>query len=339
MHGKSVDFQMSAKLEPFHDSPSARAELVPFFMRQFQGEGSCSEEQWLKRLSHWWDTNPFAQAHPCRGWCLRDEGRLVGYLGTIPTLYEDAQGQPIPALIATSWAVEEGHRHAALPMGLMFQRQGRGLMLVDTTPSPEVQQLLIRWGWVPRTHVRRSLVVRGASAAMFASWMNASLSKLGEGLEITTDVSLIKSVAPSRPGGCVQKHITPEYLRWYVASPMREHHFVGVVDREGVLSSYVILIAKPVGGMPTWKVMDWFTTHDTTRELLAIIGWLMNHSPAVHGNWWPFISLAAFLPDDPWQGAPQVYEKEEKISHFCWLPPALKDQPLRQVMAEGDWGL
>jgi hypothetical protein len=330
---------MSAQLELFQDSPSTRTELAAFLKTQFLGEDACDEPQWLRRFAYWWDENPFAQAHPCRGWCLRDGDHMVGYLGTIPTLYEDATGKPIPALIATSWAVTEGHRHAALPMGMMLQRQGRDLLLVDTTPSPEVQALLTRWGWTPRMQVRRSLVVRGIPAALFAGVMNADLTKLGPEREVTTDVRRVRHISPGLAKGFVQKHITPEYLRWYAASPMRQHHFVGIVDQEGGLSSYVMLIAKPIRGVPTWKVMDWFTTLETNHELRLLIGWLIRHSPADHGNWWPFISLAAFLPDDPWQGVPQFYQREERISHFCWLPPALKDQPLRQVMAEGDWGL
>lgn len=330
---------MPIHLELFHDSPSARAELAVFLKTQFLGEDACDEPQWLQRFAYWWDENPFAQAHPCRGWCLRDGDQIVGYLGTIPTLYEDTAGRPIPALIATSWAVAEGHRHAALPMGLMLQRQGRDLLLVDTTPSPEVQALLSRWGWTARMQVRRSLVVRGISAAMFAGVMNTNLTKLEPGWEVTTDVRRVRHICPGHSKGCVQKHITPEYLRWYVASPMRQHHFVGIVDQDGMLSSYLILIAKPIRGVPTWKVMDWFSTGATNQELRVLIGWLMDHSPGEHGNWWPFISLVAFLPDDPWQGLPQIYERDERISHFCWLPPSLKGQPLRQVMAEGDWGL
>lgn len=326
---------MPAQISPFHDHDSAREELASFLVSQFNGDAAA----WSRRFVHWWDENPHAHAHPCRGWCLRDGGRLVGYLGTIPALYEDVEGKPVPALIATSWAVEEGHRQAALPMGLMLQRLGREVMLVDTTPSPEVQTLLSRWGWQSRVNVRRSLVVRGVSVAMLAEMMNADLSDLGQGLEITRDLTRVKRVCSERPQRCIQKHITPEYLRWYCSAPTREHHFLGVVDAEGQLTSYLMLMPKTVKGLPTWKVMDWFTTRPTNRELLALVGWLISQSPTEHGNWWPFVSLAAFLPEDPWLGVPRAYQREERVSHFYSLPPALKDQPIRSVMAEGDWGL
>jgi hypothetical protein len=330
---------MPAQLEPFQDSTSARAELVPFLMAQFQGEGACNTEQWLKRMAYWWDENPFASAHPCRGWVLRDAWQIVGYLGVIPTLYEDPTGKPIATLIATSWAVAEDHRNAALAMGMMLQRQNRSALLVDTTPSPEVQALLNRWGWISQTKIRRSLVIRGTSLACLAGLRNPDLLPLSNGREITTDLSRVQSICASRPQKALQKHITPDYLRWYSQSPMREHHFIGVVDTEGQLSSYLMLTPKPIKGVSSWKVMDWFTTQETNRELLAMLGHLIGKSPANHGNWWPFISLAAFSPQDLWAGVPQAYQREESVQHFYCLPPEYKGQEIRSVMAEGDWGL
>jgi hypothetical protein len=330
---------MPAQIEPFHDSASARLELVPFLISQFLGEGACNQEQWLKRMAYWWDENPFVSAHSCRGWVLRDTGQVVGYLGVIPTFYEDAFGKPIPALIATTWAIAEGHRHAALAMGMMLQRQSRSALLVDTTPSPEVQALLHRWGWISRTRIRRSLVIRGAPLACLAGLMNSDLLPLGNGLEITTNLHRVKSIGSARSQKTLQKHITPDYLRWYAASPMREHHFIGIVDAQGLLSSYMMLTPKSVKGVPSWKIMDWFTTQETNRELLAMIGHLIGKSPAAHGKWWPLISLAAFLPEDPWSGVSQAYQREETVNHFYCLPPDLKGQEIRSVMAEGDWGL
>jgi len=330
---------MPAQLDPFHDSAIARAELVPFLMTHFQGENACNEEQWIKRMAYWWDDNPFASAHPCRGWVLRDGGQVVGYLGVIPTFYEDPNGQPIPALIATTWAIAEEHRNAALAMGMMLQRQSRSALLVDTTPSLEVQALLNRWGWISRTEIRRSVVIRGTSLAYFAGLKSNELSLLTNGLEITTDLERIRAIHAVRSHKAIQKHVTPEYLRWYVASPMRENHFIGVVDSQGVLSSYLILTPKSIRGVPSWKVMDWFTTRETNRELLALIGHLIGKSPAKHGNWFPLIGLAAFLPDDPWEGVSQLYQRLVRVNHFYCLPPEFKGQEIRSVMAEGDWGL
>lgn len=333
------DFHVPARIEPFQDSPAARDELVPFLMAQFQGEGACTEAQWHRRLAFWWDDNPFAHVHACRGWVLRDGDRLTGYLGAIPTLYEDAGGNPVPALIATSWAVEEAHRNAALPMGMMLQRQGRALTMVDTTPSPEVQKLLAHWGWTARMDVRHSLLMRGTAGEMLATVMTFDAPELGSALKIITDVTRVSSIRAARPRQCVQKHITPEYLRWYLASPMRDHHFIGVVGPGGMLSSYLVVCQRSIKGLSAWTVVDWFTTSKTNVELHALVTWLMNHSPVEEAAWAPFISLTSFPGEDLWQGLPLAYTRDEKVCHHHWLPPSLKGMPLRPVLAEGDWGL
>lgn len=331
---------VSASLEPFGDCPSARAELIPFLMRHFQGEGACDADLWQRRLSFWWDENPYVHAHACRGWILRAQGRLVGFLGVIPTLYEDAKGAPLPALIATSWAVDEEARHAALPMGLMLQRQARSCLLVDTTPSPEVQKLLHRWGWQANEVVRRSLVLRGASGSMLAGVMCHEPPDWPEGLRIVTEMAEVHHLHRAGISGRIQKHITSEYLRWYVSSPMREHHWVGVVDEAGGLHAGVVLTLRKVRGLPSWKVMDWFCPDLENPKLLQLlIYWLMDHSPTPEGMNWPFISLAAFPGDPVWDDLPKVYSREETVCHFHSLPPSLAGTPLRHVMAEGDWGL
>jgi hypothetical protein len=331
--------KMPVQLEPYQDSDSARAELVPFLMAHFQGEGSCTPQQWHQRLVFWWDENPFACAHASRGWVLRDAGKIVGYLGVIPTFYEDPQGRPIPALIASSWAVAPTHRHAVVPMGMKIQREGVTCVLVDTTPSPEVQQLLARWGWLARREMTRRLVPRGCIGSALAALTDTHPAPLVAGMEIITDVRRISAVHPARPRGQLQKHITPDYLRWYMTSPMRKHHFIGAVDQFGMVTSYLTVAPKPLRRVPTWYVKDWFTTRETDAELQSLVGWLMKNSPAEKGRHWPLISLPTFFPDDPWHGLPFLYSREENLCHCHSLPTPLKNHPFRHVIAEGDWGL
>lgn len=323
---------MPARLEPYQDSPAARAELAGFLARQFPVSGTCTEPEWQRRFAHWWDENPFAHAHPGRGWVLHQGREWVGYLGVIPALYDGPTGLPVPALMATSWVVAEGHRHAALPMGLALQRQGKDTLLVDTTPSLEVQRLLDRWGWLPTKQVRRSFIVRVAR-------LHSAADRLGAGLHITGDLSRVESVNPARPRSCLQKHITPDYLRWYAAAPARRHSFLGIVDREGVLSSCLMITPGTVKRLPAWQVVDWFTCRENSHELQALVRWLMRHSPCAHGGWRPLISLAAFPPFDTWQGLPLLHQRAERINHYHFLPPGLRGVEMRHVLAEGDWGL
>lgn len=330
---------MPAQISPFQDSASARAELVPFLMAQFQGEGACDAGRWLRRFAFWWDENPFANAHPCRGWVLRDADAVVGFLGVIPTLYQDAGGTPVPALIASSWAVAEAHRHAALPMGLMLQRTGRDCVMVDTTPSPEVRRLLEHWGWKAQTQIRHSIVLRGAIGSVLAAMGGREPWPMREGRRIVTDPALVTQIAPAASSGRLQKHITPEYLRWYVKSPMREHHVLAVIDGGGALSSCLVLTRRSLRGIPSWMVVDWFTAESSHEELHALAFHLMHHSPEGRHAWRPFISLVSFPGEDPWRGLPVIFSRDEFICHHHWIPARLADSPARHVIGEGDWGL
>jgi hypothetical protein len=65
----------------------------------------------------------------------------------------------------------------------------------------------------------------------------------------------------------------------------------------------------------------------------------MEKELATHGKWWPSISLATFLPEDPWAGVSYAYQQEETVNHFYSLPAEFKGHEIRSVMAEGDWGL
>ncbi|MCA1963324.1 MAG: hypothetical protein LDL31_05205, partial [Prosthecobacter sp.] len=329
----------SATIEPYQDRPSAREELVPFLMGQFQGEGACDGETWLRRMAYWWDENPYAQAHPCRGWVLRSSGRVAGYLGTIPTLYEDAEGRQVPALIATSWAVEEGQRQAALPMGLLLQRQGRHCLLIDTTPSPEVQQLLLRWGWIGRTSMRRTLVLRGAAGAVLAGFSSREPPLWPPGLRVVTDLEPITHLRQSGVTGQLHKSYSLESLRWYLRSPMRRHFMVGLADDRGGLHAFLILTNRPMKGIPTWKVLDWYSAEAGPDMPQLLAWWLMDQAPDPEGVSWPFLNLTSFPGQQLWDELPSVYARDETVCHFYHLPPALAGQSIRSVMAEGDWGL
>ncbi len=224
-------------------------------------------------------------------------------------------------------------------MGLMLQRTGRDCVMVDTTPSPEVRRLLEHWGWKARTQVRHSIVLRGAIGSGLAAMGDSEPWPMREGRKIVTDPGLVTRVAPTNSPGRLQKHLTPEYLRWYVRSPMREHHFLAVIDGGGALSSCLVVTRRSLRGIPSWMVVDWFTAESSHEELRALVFHLMHQSPAGRHAWRPFISLVSFPGEDPWQGLPVIFSRDEFICHHHWIPARLADSPSRHVIGEGDWGL
>ena len=283
-------------------------------------------------MAHWWDANPYASHHACRGWTLRSrEGRLVGYLGVIPSCYEDATGSLLPALLASSWAVDEEHRQAALPMGLQLNRQGGGAILIDTTPSPAVQKLLQRWGWEERRQIQRRFLLRFA--------IRGQQFQLPAHMRIISDPNEVRMLAATPQCTDIRRHVTPEYLRWYVGSRWREHHFLGMVDAEGALWAYVIVTPHTIRGVPAWSVVDWHSVRDDSIELGALVARLARRGVGTKGRWWPLVIVTNFPEDDPWQGLPHFHRRSGQACHFHSLPPTYKGQPKRSVLAEGDWGL
>jgi hypothetical protein len=310
---------MPAEIESYHDTPAGRAELAAFLSRSFRHVGGGGGEHWQRRFRHWWDENPFASAHPCRGWVLREGDQLAGYLGVIPSLYEYGSDARVPALAATSFAIDEGHRHAALAMAAQYQKLGDECLLVDTTPSPQVRAMLKRAQWTEQGKVRRKFLIPRLVRRKVCSGAH----------HLTTDPGSVTGIVPAAMPRPIQKHVTVDYLRWYCASPVRRHEFIGWVDEEGRLSSCLILTPRSIRGFPCWSVEDWFTSREDSSELHLLVGAQRR--------------LLLSVPDFPgqtcWQGLPVVLEREEEICHFHRLPPQLHGLPRRSVLAEGDLGL
>jgi hypothetical protein len=316
---------MAAEIELYQDSPAARGELAAFLARPFRKLGAGDTGHWLRRFSHWWDDNPFASAHSCRGWTLRDKGQLVGYLGVIPFLYEHGAEGRTPALAATSFAIDEGHRHAALAMIAQYQSHGDQCLLIDTTPSAEVRALLRRKRWSEHVKVTRKFLLPPLARRQ----LPPESGGLHSGRRIIWNPAEARGVAQHVTSRPVQKHVTAAALGWYCASPLRRHDFAGVVDSDGRLTSYLIHTPQRVRGVPAATVVDWFTVRPDPSEVHFLAASLRR----------PLVSVMQFEGQNCWGGLPCLHEREVEISHFHRLPQHLEGLPRRLVLAEGDAGL
>jgi len=322
----------ACQIEDYHDAPSTREELVTWLVAT--DSDGMEREIWLRRLAHWWDENPFASLRHERGWVLRHEGKIVGFLGLIPACYA-VNGVPTPAFIASTWRIDEEHRNASLPMLMRFKRLSAECVIADTTPTPRVQELLERSGWHCRTDIQRRFVPLGIFGKIF--WCRA-WPALPAARRLVLEAALVKSVAaPCAGTSGLGKWITPEYLRWFAASKMRRHQFVGLVDDEGCLSSYLFLTHKRIRGIPAWMEIDHFTTAATHDELHALVGELVRRPSLLGGR--RLLSLAAFPGDPAWDAMPCLHQRQESVCHCFAIPEPLKNLPKHTVLAEGDWGL
>jgi len=328
---------MPCRVEPYVDHPDAREELICFLKQQFSQDAGTP--LWAQRLAHWWDANPWAAVHPQRGWVLRHETTLVGFLGIIPAGYA-YEGKAIPALIATSWVVVQEHRNSALAMGAQLQKLGRSHLLLDSTPSPEVQRLISKMGWVGETQVRRRLLPMGLAGRLWAKLKRQSWPQLSPGRRIVTEVTEVQRlVRPWQQNGRLEKWITPEFLRWYASAPARKHQFLGVVDAEGTLTSYLWFTPRCRQGVRLWMLLEAFSTETDDAELISLVGALVRREVNLPGSKAWLISLLSFPHDSRWAELPALIQDEAQVCHFHSLPPELKGVPKHTVMAEGDFGL
>jgi hypothetical protein len=133
----------ACQIEDYSDNAASRDELIPWLIAS--DPEPLSEAMWQRRLAHWWDENPFASLAPSRGWVLRHEGRIAGFMALIPAGYA-AGGKLNAAYIASTWRVDKDHRNASLPMLMKLRRLAASALMADTTPTPDVQLMLQKSG-------------------------------------------------------------------------------------------------------------------------------------------------------------------------------------------------
>lgn len=318
------------QIEVFEDSPAARMELEAYLSGAI--DETLPSGGWSARFGHWWDENPFAELHPARGWTLRQEGRLAGFLALIPMAYS-VNGVQTPALAASTWVVDPACRNASLPMFMKLRQLGREVMIADTTPSPEVQALMDRAGWrAEKTVVRRYF---STLPGMAGGWPT-----LPHGLRVITDLGEVSALPrPFQRDDRIEKWITLDSLRWQLHSPMHRHRFLGLIDEKGTLTSFLVLADKPLRRIPAWFVMEAWTARETKSELHAMTGAWLGRRAKTDLPWRPFFSANEFEKDDSWTRAPALHSRRLAVCHYFQMPEALSAHPKHTVMAEGDLAL
>ncbi|MGV3662324.1 MAG: hypothetical protein ACO1TE_19215 [Prosthecobacter sp.] len=322
----------ACQIEDYQDNEAAREELISWLVAT--DTHGLDGNIWRRRMAHWWDENPFSALCPERGWLLRQEGRLVGFLGLIPVCYA-VHGKPTPAYMASTWRVDEPHRNASLPMFMRLRRLGAQHLVVDSTPTPDVQQLMRRCGWVACCEVRKHFLELGWAGRLLHGGCVPSLSP---GLRLIRDPAEVRAVAQGgRAADGLGKWVTPESVRWFTSSPMRRHVFVGVVDAESCLTSHLVCTPTRVQGVPAWLAVDHFTARTSNAELHALVGALVGGGVLPGGRL--LLSVAAFPEDSTWDGLRCLHSRPEQVCHYFLLPEGLRGLRQHTVLAEGDWGL
>lgn len=323
---------------PFEDHADARDELVPFLHGVFRSGPDAA--RWRARLAHWWDENPAAKIDDRRGWVLRHGGRLAGFLGVIPVRYTVGSNL-LTAFWATSWFIESEHRNAALPMLMKYQRLASTHLLVDTTPSAEVRVLLERTGWTPETIATRRYLFCGTLGRL-AGVSCGGWPSLPAGSRVITDTRLVRSIArPWQREDRLEKHITPEHLRWYETSVMRRHLFAGIVDGEGQLSTYAWFTPRATYARPAVRLslIEGFSASENAQEWQALLGCIVRGDVTWPGVRQRFITWESFDSEHLPRGLPWLPAGRVSVCHYHKKPASMAGTLKHSVIAEGDFGL
>ena len=266
---------------------------------------------------------------------------MRGFLGLIPAGYA-VEGQPTGALLPTTWVTDGASREAAL-LGRRLQQAGDEVLLVATTGRLDFQEHLLRAGWQMGEAGCRRFIPFGAWGKR---WLKVNGAALATGRRVTgqvDDVRELRRACQSASG--IEKWVTPGYLRWYAASPAREHRFAGVVDEAGTLTSYVMVARTPLlGVVDAWSVVDWFTTEAGDEELRLLLAEVVTRpgefglcADGWTGPW--LLRLTTVNGDASLSCVRGWWSSPVRLNHMHRAPASLAGLGKRWVLAEGDLGL
>lgn len=157
--------------ELFTATPADYEELASF-LAHFYPETE-SQTFWLSNFHFWWDNNPAFEPGFERGWLLRENGAIVGFLGSIPTCFQ-LDGQNMTVFNSTTWRVLPEARQQSMNLLSKLLMASRQSILFNTTPNDEVILILkaLKFQAIPgSTGDYRSLVI--------INFEKVALSKLG----------------------------------------------------------------------------------------------------------------------------------------------------------------
>lgn len=321
----------NTEFHEYEDNPQARGELVEFL--EHTGALPTGQGEWYRRLEHWWDENPFAALHPYRGRIMRANGRVIGFGGTIPACYA-LNGMQVPVLLASTLRVDPEFPKVGLPMLLKLRKLSEEVPIFITTPIVKLQHAMDKMEAVSEKRVRRRFYPTGNFARLLGA--RGRWPTLDESMTLITDVHQARAVQrPWRVADRLEKWTSIQSLSWYLATPTRQQRFIGAVDAQGTLHSFLILSPRTRHGIHTWDIVESFTTRDTPEEVQALAGALV-WDPALLPGSGPLLTVAAFPSDPTWDAIPSLMTRDQQVCHYFMLPESLRAAPKLTMMAEGD---
>lgn len=276
-----------------HQSPPVNVESVSvrearfsdfaevYAMNRRLGQGTDSTDNWVRL----WKDNPAVLAGKAAqriGWVLLDGEKIVGFLGSIPLLYQ-FRGKTLTVAATCRFAVEQGYRGLSHLLVNSFFRQKDVDLFLNTTATVGAGKMMtaLRASPVPQQDYGRVLFwvlqpTQFAQTVLYRTKAPQTLSRLMSapgGLLIRADTafrrrrpalsaagydireSCLEGLGPefsrfweerAREAPYLFAHRTPEILRWHFSAPgSRKTTTVLSCWQEARLLGYAILRHDP----------------------------------------------------------------------------------------------
>jgi hypothetical protein len=121
-------------------------EKLAKYLAAFPEDQSQSSLSWLSRMHAWWDLNPAFEDSFARGWFLQDDGKIVGFLGSIPRKFQ-LGGNETTIFAGTTWRVLPEFRGMSVALKRRQMDEHRDALHFSTTPTAEVARMLELLGY------------------------------------------------------------------------------------------------------------------------------------------------------------------------------------------------
>jgi hypothetical protein len=118
------------------------------YLAEFPDDDTGDAESWLRRMRCWWDRNPAFDEAFARGWLLREDDAIVGFLGAIPWRFR-LGGQDTTVFAGTTWRVLPEYRGSSIALKRRQMDEHGDVLHLSTTPRAEVERLLKVLGYLP----------------------------------------------------------------------------------------------------------------------------------------------------------------------------------------------
>ena len=269
------------------------------FLADFPGDESGSADSWLRRMHTWWDLNPAFDEDFARGWLLREQGKIVGFLGSIPWKFQ-LGGRETTVFAGTTWRVLPEYRGMSIALKRRQMEEHGDVLHFSTTPRAEVERLLTSCSATRRCAAGKATNRTAPSSWTSRSWCGPS-SMAGprpgpwrraprRPLDAIQKLRMRRLSAAARTRKSAKLHQadaafddlwertrsrypsthvrTAEAINWYCfSSPDFEKTLLGYFDGER-LAGYIVFLSTERRGVRFFECVDLWIESGPRREVI-----------------------------------------------------------------------